>query len=134
MYLEHNALSVKSPSRLFFSSVAKKESFILVSLGSPMSAEALVLAAEARTGLRPRRRTDLLSQRIEAFEQQTETMPRRLLMQQECVQKARDRLAEARQQVPERRAILADLKLPGVPTGRTPNQPFGASTQALESR
>jgi DNA repair exonuclease SbcCD ATPase subunit len=51
-----------------------------------------------------------LSQRIEAFEQQTETTPRRLLMQQECVQKARDRLAEARQQVPERRAILADLE------------------------
>src|SRR5438105_15730471 len=32
-------------------------------------AEALVLAAEARLGLRPRRRTELLCQRIHAFEQ-----------------------------------------------------------------
>jgi hypothetical protein len=73
-------------------------------------AEALVLAAEARTGLRPRRRTDLLSQRIEAFERQTETTQQRLLIQQESVRKARDRLIEARQQVLERQAILADLE------------------------
>jgi hypothetical protein len=33
-------------------------------------AEALILAAEARTGLRPRRRTELLHRRIQAFEQQ----------------------------------------------------------------
>ena len=33
-------------------------------------AENLVLAAEARTGVRPRRRTDLLCQRIASFEQQ----------------------------------------------------------------
>jgi len=73
-------------------------------------AEALVLAAEARTGLRPRRRTDLLSQRIEAFERQTETTQHRLLIQREGVRKARDRLTEARQQVLERQAILADLE------------------------
>jgi len=73
-------------------------------------AEALVLAAEARTRLRPRRRTDLLSQRIEAFERQTETTHPRLLIQREGVRKARDRLTEARRQVPERQAILADLE------------------------
>lgn len=73
-------------------------------------AEALVLAAEARTRLRPRRRTDLLSQRIEAFERQTETTHQRLLMQREGVRKARDRLTEARRQVPERQALLADLE------------------------
>jgi hypothetical protein len=33
-------------------------------------AEALVLAAEARTGLRPRRRADLLRSRIQTFETQ----------------------------------------------------------------
>ncbi len=37
-------------------------------------AEALLLAAEARTGLRPRRRTDLLRQRIGALEQQLATI------------------------------------------------------------
>lgn len=73
-------------------------------------AEALVSAAEARTGLRPRRRIDLLSQRIEAFERQTETTQQRLLIQQEGMRKARDRLAEARQQVLERQAILTDLE------------------------
>ena len=33
-------------------------------------AEALVLAAEAKTGLRPKRHTDLLAQRILMFERQ----------------------------------------------------------------
>lgn len=73
-------------------------------------AEALVLAAEARTGLRPRRRTDLLSQRIEAFERQTETTQARLWIQREGVRKAGDRLAQAHRQVPERQAVLADLE------------------------
>jgi hypothetical protein len=73
-------------------------------------AEALVSVAEARTGLRPRRRTDLLRQRIETFERQTDTTQQRLLTQRESVQKARDRLAEARQQVLERQAILTDLE------------------------
>lgn len=73
-------------------------------------AEALVLAAEARTGLRPRRRTDLLSQRIEAFERGTEPTQQRLLIQQEGVRQARDRLAQARRQVLERQAALADLE------------------------
>ena len=73
-------------------------------------AEALVSAAEARTGLRPRRRTDLLGQRIETFARQTEATQRRLLIQQENVHKARDRLAQARQQTLERQAILTDLE------------------------
>jgi hypothetical protein len=73
-------------------------------------AEALVLAAEARTGLRPRRRTDLLSQRIEAFERKTETTQQRLRIQREGVRQARDRLTEACQQLLERQAVLADLE------------------------
>jgi hypothetical protein len=73
-------------------------------------AEAVVLAAEARTGLRPWRRTDLLSQRIKAFERQTETTQQRLQMQREGVRQARDRLTEACQQLLERQAVLADLE------------------------
>jgi hypothetical protein len=41
-------------------------------------AEALVLAAEKRLGLRPRRRTELLRQRIQQFEQAMATTNRRL--------------------------------------------------------
>jgi len=73
-------------------------------------AEALVLAAEARTGLRPRRRTELLSQRIEMFEQRMETTQQRRLAQQEAVRLARNRLAEARQQAQERQVILVNLE------------------------
>ena len=57
-------------------------------------AEALVLAAEARTGLRPRRRTELLRSRIQAFEQQMTQTSQRLETQKRLVQRACDRLAE----------------------------------------
>jgi hypothetical protein len=73
-------------------------------------AEALVLAAEARTGLRPWRRTDLLHQRIVAFEQHMETTQQRLRTQRARMHKAQERLAEARQQVLERQALLAELE------------------------
>jgi hypothetical protein len=73
-------------------------------------AEALVLAAERRTGLRPRRRTDLLSQRIAAFEQRMDTTRQRWLGQQEAVRTAHERLAEARRQAQERQALLIDLE------------------------
>ncbi len=77
---------------------------------SNTQAEALVLAAEARTGLRPRRRTELLRQRIEAFEHQMATTQRRLMLREKEVQKARACLAEAQQQILERQAILADVE------------------------
>jgi len=73
-------------------------------------AEALVLAAEARTGLRPRRRTELLSQRIEAFEQHMDTTRQRGLVQQEMLRLAQHRLAEAQQQVQERQVALVGLE------------------------
>ena len=73
-------------------------------------AEALVLAAEARTGLRPRRRTELLRQRIEAFERQLKPTQHRLLVQQAGVDKAGDQLTQARQQRQQRQGILTDLE------------------------
>jgi len=73
-------------------------------------AEALVLAAEARTGLRPRRRTELLKKRIEAFEQTMQTTQQRLTTQTETVSRAQERLAAARQQVAERQKRLAELE------------------------
>ncbi len=58
-------------------------------------AEALVLAAEARTGLRPRRRTELLRGRIEALQAQCAQTQARRESQQKQVQQAQERLAQA---------------------------------------
>jgi hypothetical protein len=73
-------------------------------------AEALVLAAEARIGLRPWRRTELLQQRVEACAQGMETTRQRLCIQQEAVHQAHTRLAQAQQQILERQALLSDLE------------------------
>src|SRR6266487_4830271 len=64
-------------------------------------AEALVLAAEARLKRQPRRRTELLRQRIHAFEQQVAQTGERLEMQKQAVQQAKAQLAETEQQVRE---------------------------------
>lgn len=73
-------------------------------------AEALVLAAEARLGLRPWRRTDLLRQRIHAFEQQLALIQQRQALQTQAVQQAQDRLSEAEQQQQARQQHLAELE------------------------
>src|SRR5438132_4611421 len=62
-------------------------------------AEALVLAAEARLRLWPRRRTELLRQRIHAYEQLVTQTGERLERQQQAVQQAEEQLAETEQQV-----------------------------------
>jgi len=64
-------------------------------------AEALVLAAEARLQRRPRRRTELLHQRIHAFEHLVTQTGERLERQQQAVQQAEEQLAETEQQVRE---------------------------------
>ena len=62
---------------------------------SRAQAEALILAAEARTGLRLRRRTELLTSRIHACEQQMAQIQERLETQEQLVQRAKERLAES---------------------------------------
>ncbi len=73
-------------------------------------AEALVLAAEARTRLRPRRRTELLRQCMQAYEQQVAQTGERLETQQQAVKRAKERLVEAEQQVQERELQVDDLE------------------------
>jgi hypothetical protein len=73
-------------------------------------AEALVCAAEARTGLRPLRRAVLLRQRIATFTQQMEVVHQRLQRQQEMVCLAHDRLTEADEQARKRQSTLTDLE------------------------
>jgi len=69
-------------------------------------AENLLLAAEARTGVRPLRRTDLLSQRIAALEQQLDETKKRRESQEQALQKAKAALANAQQQQQDRQAEL----------------------------
>jgi hypothetical protein len=73
-------------------------------------AEALVLAAEARTGLRPRRRSECLRQRIQAFREQMVPTEQRLCTQQQALFDAQTRLREAHQQTQERQRVLAELE------------------------
>lgn len=65
-------------------------------------AEALVLAAEACTGLRPWRRTDLLQQRIQAVEQQVTETKQRQEAQAQALQQTKDRLLEGEKLEQER--------------------------------
>jgi hypothetical protein len=73
-------------------------------------AEALALAAEDRLGLRPRRRTELLSQRIQAFEAAMRPTKKRLKSQQDALETAQVRLEEAKQQILKRKQVLAELE------------------------
>jgi hypothetical protein len=86
-------------------------------------AEALVLAAEARLRLRPRRRTELLRQRIHAYEQQLAQTGERRERQQQAMKQAKQQLAEAEQQVQSSQQQVDELeqdyqsrKLPERPT------------------
>jgi hypothetical protein len=58
-------------------------------------AEALVVVAEARTGLRPWRRTDLLRKRMQAFEQQIAVTEKRWKIQEQAYDQAQNRVFEA---------------------------------------
>src|SRR5438105_5913180 len=73
-------------------------------------AEALVLAAEARLQRRPRRRTELLRQRLQAVEEQIAQTDERLETQKQAVKRAKQRLAEAQQQVQERKLEVDELE------------------------
>jgi hypothetical protein len=71
-------------------------------------AEALILAGEARTGLRPWRRIDLLRQRIQAYEQQMAETNKRREIQEQALQRAKNRLSEAEKLDRERQAELTN--------------------------
>ena len=62
-------------------------------------AEALVLAAEQRTGLRPRRRMELLKARIEACQQERQPTEKRYGTQKTALEKAQSALQETKNQL-----------------------------------
>jgi len=73
-------------------------------------AEAQVLAAETRMGLRPRRRTELLRKRIQAFEKSLAQVEQRRQAQEKQVEAARQAQEGARGQVEVRARQLRDLE------------------------
>jgi hypothetical protein len=73
-------------------------------------AEALVQAAEARTGLRPVRRTALLRQRLQAFTAQMTLTEKRRQTQQATVTTGEARLTSLRVAERERQQTVADLE------------------------
>jgi hypothetical protein len=78
---------------------------------SSTQAEALVLAAEDRLGLRPLRRTDLLEKRIDDETQNLAPVEKRLKTQQENVETAQKRLQEALEQAVERSKEVENTEL-----------------------
>jgi len=100
-------VSLKSPTygRLWLSGTPHPGDTV-----SCTQAENMVLAAEARTGLRPKRRTDLLRQRIDTFEQQVAETKKRQEVQGQTLQQAKEVLATAEQQQQERQTQLVALE------------------------
>lgn len=77
---------------------------------SSTQAESLVLAAEARIGLRPLRRTDLLEKRIADYAQSLEPVQERLETQRRSIETARERLEQAHAQAAERLKELESVE------------------------
>ena len=68
--------------------------------------EALVLAAEAKTGMRPRRRVELLAERLKAVRQQRLMLQQRLLDSQQALLSAQTQRPQTAQELEDRRAAL----------------------------
>ena len=81
-------------------------------------AEALVLAAEKRLGVRPRRRTDLLRQRIQQFEESMAATNRRLEAQEKALQQAQEQLTAAQQQHQQLAVLEQRTRVKGRPYSR----------------
>jgi hypothetical protein len=76
---------------------------------SSTQAEALVLSAEARLERKPKRRTDLLRQRIADLEQQIAEISKRREAQELILEQAKKRLVDGEQQQQERQQKLDSL-------------------------
>jgi hypothetical protein len=73
-------------------------------------AEALIRAAEASTGLRPWRRTDLLRERMRALERECQTYQEKAQQSQEALEDDRCHLTEIRQQRAEQHTVVLQLE------------------------
>jgi hypothetical protein len=92
-------------------------------------AEALIRAAEAKTGLRPWRRTDLLRERILALEAECQKCQAKAQGTQETLEQAQARLTETRQQYAEQGAAVLELEAQYRDRQR-PERPYSALAKA----
>ncbi|MCI0399488.1 MAG: hypothetical protein L0332_01410 [Chloroflexi bacterium] len=72
--------------------------------------ESIVCAAERRLGLRPRRRTELLQQRLQRFDEQLATIHQRLAAQPAAVSERQSQVAALCQQENDRQSELCALE------------------------
>ncbi len=94
-------------------------------------AEAMIRAAEAKTGLRPWRRTDLLRKRIGTLEGECQKCHAKAQESQEAVEQAQARLTEIQQQYDEQRAMLLQLEAHYRERQR-PERPYSALAKARQ--
>lgn len=92
-------------------------------MASKAQTEALVHAAEARIGMRPLRRTALLTERLETQSQQRRVQETLLEESQQAVQQVLDRMAETDQQIQDHPVQLAQLEAEYQAKGRK-ERPF----------
>lgn len=100
-------VSVSTPTygRLLLSSALQPGDVV-----SSTQTEALVRAAEARIGLRPLRRTDLLAQRLEKQSHGRQALEQRLEESQQDVQQVLDQISETSQHIEQHPVQLAKLE------------------------
>ena len=100
-------VSFHSPTygRLWLSAVPHPGDVISCTQG-----EALVLAAEAKTGMRPRRRVELLAERLKTMKRHRLMLQQRLLESQRALQKAQTQLPLTVQELEEARSALAKVE------------------------
>jgi hypothetical protein len=94
-------------------------------------ATAMVLAAEAKTGLRPWRRTDLLGQRIRMLEYECQKCQEQELRGQSALEEAQTCLAKAQQELPEARQVLLQYEAEYQERKR-PERPYSALAKARQ--
>jgi len=90
---------------------------------------ALVRVTEERTGIRPRRRTGLLEERLTTLAAAMERKTCGFVAQQSVAQRHQDSLAETHRQVEEHQAIVATLAASYAQRGRS-ERPYSALAQA----
>jgi hypothetical protein len=94
-------------------------------------AEALVQAAETRTGLRPLRRTDLLSARIRALEAETQQIQELIAVRQKALADSQSKRTEIEAQLAQQQETLTQSEV-DYQTRNRPERPYSALAKARQ--
>jgi hypothetical protein len=94
-------------------------------------AQALVLAAEAKTGLRPQRRTDLLSDRLRAVTEDYQFRQEQVLATRDMMTTTETQIADTQQQIESQRFLVTQLEAQYREKQR-PERPYSALAKARQ--